>query len=49
MSDKIIDEVMDLIDAYAAMQGVDTYDQQVDAHDMTQSAPSSARCWRGNR
>lgn len=33
MSEKIIDEVMELVDAYAAMQGVDTYDQQVDAHD----------------
>lgn len=33
MTEKIIDEVMDLVDAYAAMQGVDTYDQQVDAHD----------------
>lgn len=33
MSDKIIDEVMELVDSYAAMQGVDPYDKQVDAHD----------------
>ena len=33
MSEKIIDEVMGLVDSYAAMQGVDTYNKQVDAHD----------------
>ena len=46
MNQKQIEELLDLIDRYAAMQGVEAYDDQVDVRDQIEAKLRESAGWQ---